>query len=293
MLLEVLTRLAIVVAIMLAISIPVIVGIGQFWDALRGWRPRVRAVAPIAAVLIPVLLLNRFARQGLVNISREYGIRMGGIFWRIEGEFILLFQEIATTPVTQYFSFIYIYAYAFLLIFPVIAYFTLTETRTLRLLLAAYTLNYAIGITLYVLFHAWGPRQYLGFEIEWMLYDFQPSYQHLTREVNHNTNVFPSLHTSLAATVAIFAYRTRREFPLWTPIAIVIAVSVWISTMYLGIHWAIDVIAGLVLAAICVTLADRYVGRWPVYDRIEPVYERFGTPVAARLKRVSDRFGRS
>jgi len=70
-----------------------------------------------------------------------------------------------------------------------------------------------------------------------MLCDTNPEYQYLTREVNTSTNVFPSLHTSLSATVAAFAWQTRSEFPKWLPVAVVLAASVAISTMYLGIHW--------------------------------------------------------
>ncbi|WP_254862206.1 phosphatase PAP2 family protein [Halovivax gelatinilyticus] len=281
MLVSILSRVAVVVAFLLVISVPTIIGIDRLKAALIDWRARVRAAIPIALVLIPVLLINSVSRQELVSFSEEYGVRAGGWFYYVEGEFILVFQEFANTPITQYFSFIYIYAYVFLLVFPVIAYFTLRETKTLRMLLAAYTLNYTIGAILYVAFHAFGPRQYLGVEVEHMLYDFQPAYQTLTSEVNDYTNVFPSLHTSLSATVMIYALRTRAEFPLWAPIASIIAVSVWISTMYLGIHWAIDVVAGLALAVSCVAMADWLIDSGtsarlvePITARVEPLYDR-------------------
>jgi len=108
-----------------------------------------------------------------------------------------------------------------------------------------------------------------------MLYDTNPEYQYLTREVNTSTNVFPSLHTSLSATVAAFAWQTRSEFPKWLPVAVVLAASVAISTMYLGIHWGIDVTAGLLLAALCVTLSHRLVGRWSLEELTEKYGDRF------------------
>ncbi len=277
MLVDILSRMAVIVAVMLLIAVPTIIGVDRFTAAFGEWRAKVRAAFPIALVLVPVLLVNSVTRQRLVTISQEYGLRMGGFFYSVEGGFILLFQSVASTPLTQYFSFIYIYAYAFLLIFPVIAYFTLRDTETLRRLLTAYTLNYTLGAILYVLVHAFGPRQYFGvMEIETMLYDFQPAYQYLTREVNDYTNVFPSLHTSLSATVLLFAIRTRAQFPLWFPVAAIIAVSVWISTMYLGIHWAIDVVAGIALAIACVALADRLVDRWDIARLVDPLADRFG-----------------
>jgi membrane-associated phospholipid phosphatase len=36
--------------------------------------------------------------------------------------------------------------------------------------------------------------------------------------------------------------------------------------MYLGIHWGIDVAAGLAVAALCVSLSDRLVDRWSLSE---------------------------
>jgi membrane-associated phospholipid phosphatase len=59
-------------------------------------------------------------------------------------------------------------------------------------------------------------------------------------------NCFPSLHTSLALTVAIVASRgegRRAAAVLW-----ILAVAVVLSTLHLGIHWLTDIGAGIVLA---------------------------------------------
>ncbi|MFC3957109.1 phosphatase PAP2 family protein [Halovivax cerinus] len=273
MFVSILGRVSLVVTALLVLGIWRVIGFETLHQALRDWRPRIRSVLPVTIALAPVLIVNKLARQSLVTISQEYGLRVGDLFYEIEGGFILVFEVIWSPATTHYFSFIYIYGYAFLLVFPIVMYFTLRDTTTLRRLLGAYALNYAIGVTLYVVFHAFGPRQYLGGEIETMLYQVQPNVQYLTREINHYTNVFPSLHTSLSATVMLFAIESRSEFPAWTPVAIVLAVSVWLSTMYLGIHWAIDVLAGLILAVVCVDLSHRLIGRFDVDRRLESVYD--------------------
>ncbi|MDG5817191.1 phosphatase PAP2 family protein [Natronococcus sp. A-GB7] len=271
---RVLTQVAVVVGLLLAVSIAAFVGRDRLVATAREWRPRIRASAPAFAVLVVVLWLNRVMRQAGPGISERIGLHMTETFYDLEGEFVLVFQSIATGELTAYFSFIYVYGYAFLLIFPGVAYFALSETRTFRRLLTAYSLNYVIGLAFYLLIIAYGPRNVMPEELTvTMLYDNSPEYQHLTREVNRNTNVFPSLHTSLAATVGIFAYETRSSYPYWFPVAAVLAASVAISTMYLGIHWAIDVVAGLVLAGVCVRLSGTLVGRRPI----------------ARLRRYLDR----
>jgi len=276
---EVLTQLALVISILVPVSVVVFIGRERLARTRSEWRSRLRTAGPVIAVLIGVLLINRIARQTAPELSRQIGFRLSGAFYELEGEFILIFQSIQTPETTAYFSTIYVYGYTFLLKFPVIAYFTLSDTRIFRRLLTAYALNYAIGLVLYILVIAYGPRNLMPAELmERMLYDTNPQYQYLTREVNTNTNVFPSLHTSLSATVAAFAWKTRSEFPKWFPIAVVLAASVAISTMYLGIHWGIDVVAGTMLAAACVVLSDRLVGRWSVAELSEQLVDRLPWP---------------
>ena len=262
MLSQVLSRVVLVVALLLVVAVGLLVGRDRVERTVTEWRPRLRSVAPIAAVLAVALLFNRFARETLPSLSWQIGWNATSTFEEIEGEAIVVFQSYATSELTAYFTFIYVYGYVFLLVFPIVAYFALSNTRFLRELLTAYTFNYTLGLVCYVLVIAYGPRNVMPELLDTVLYDTYPQYQHLTREVNRPTNVFPSLHTSLATTVALFAYRTRREYPTWTPIATVLAASVAISTMYLAIHWAIDVVAGVGLAAVSTVLAVRLVGRW-------------------------------
>ncbi|MCU4740057.1 phosphatase PAP2 family protein [Halobacteria archaeon AArc-m2/3/4] len=266
MFVQVLMQIAVVVTVMLVITMGVVVGRRRIRRTVGEYRTRLRAIAPIVVVLATVLLFNGVARQIVPDLSWMIGWNLTWEIYALEGEFILWLQSYATPPVTAYFSFIYIYGYIFMLIFPVVAYFALPDTRPLRELLTAYTLNYTLGLVCYVLVIAYGPRNMMPELVEALLYDTYPRYQHLTRQVNRNTNVFPSLHTSLAVTVGLMAYRTREAYPRWFPIALVLAISVSVSTMYLGIHWAIDVLAGVGLAYVSVALSARLVGRWSLAD---------------------------
>ncbi len=258
----VLVQMTTVVGLLLLAGVGLIVGRYRLVRTGREWRPRVRECAPIAIVLLAALAFNGIARRTVPDVSWMIGWNLTWAFYELEGELVRWIQSFETTSLTAYFSFIYIYGYVFLLVFPVVAYFALPNTRPLRELLAAYTLNYVLGLVVYVLVIAYGPRVMMPELVDGLMYDTYPQYQHLTREVNRNTNVFPSLHTSLATTVAILAYHTRRIYPAWAVLAGILALSVAISTMYLGIHWAIDVVAGVVLAVVSVEGARRLVDRW-------------------------------
>lgn len=258
-----------VTVVVLALTIIGLIGIVGT-ERLQQARPyvidQIRHVFPYLLLLGGVLLINDYLRDFGPTLSWIFGWNITGMIMSIEGSFIATMQSYSHPWLTSYFSYIYIYGYIFLLVFPIAAYLFHTDSRPVRELAIAYTFNYGIGVICYLLFIAFGPRNTLV-DAEGLLYLYWPESQILTSEVNANVNVFPSLHASLSATVAILAFRWRDVYRAWFPIAAFGAASVAVSTMYLGIHWATDVVAGFVLAGICVGLAiwltrpERTVGR--------------------------------
>ena len=259
-LLRVLSTVALVVGGMLLVATFVCIGREQLRKTLRELWPRLRMAAPSILLLGTVLLLNSLTRRITQQLSWLVGFNITGLIFRIEGAFVERIQRFATTELTAYFSFIYVFGYVFLLLFPLIAYLALDRQRRLHELTIAYTANYGIGLLCYLMFVAYGPRN-LDVAQQFM-YDVYPQAKLLTSAVNVNTNVFPSLHSSLSTTVMLFAWRTREAYPRWFAIASVIGTSVIISTMYLGIHWAIDVLGGIGLAYVSYRIGVRYAGRW-------------------------------
>lgn len=255
--LDVAVGLVVVVAGLLSVASVAIVGRTRLEATAKSLRPRLRAAARPLLVLVAVLLVNGFVRDAGVTLSWLVGLNVTSYIFKLEGQFVAVVQSVASPPLTAYFSAVYIYGYAFLLTFPLVAYLTLPDPEPLRETAVAYTVNYGVGLLCYVLFIAYGPRNFMPDLVDPLLYSTWPDAQFLTREVNRNVNVFPSLHSSLSATVAIMAYRTREEFPRWVPVAGVLAASVAVSTMYLGIHWATDVVAGVLLGALSVAVAQR------------------------------------
>ena len=148
------------------------------------------------------------------------------------------------------------------------AYVALPDARPLRRTVVAYAANYLVGVGCYVAFIAYGPRNLIVGDVEGLLFTQYTQYQFLTASINHRTNVFPSLHTSLSVTAALLAWTTREEYPQWPPIAAVLAVSVAISTMYLGIHWATDVVFGAVLGWASVRIGRRFEETPPNLDAV-------------------------
>lgn len=279
-------EVALVVVSMLAAAALVLVGPRRLGRALRGYRWRLAAIAAPIAVLLTVLALRVTTRDLLGWLSRRVvGVYFTGSIFSVEQLVfgtnpVVALQSVQTEALTSYFAFTYVYGYAFLLSFPVVAYFALSEMDDLKTLLVAFTANYAIGLVLYTLVIAYGPRNHDPLLFENLLYDAYPQFRYLTNEVNENTNVFPSLHTSLSMTTLFLAWQTREKYPVWLPICGVVAISVVVSTMYLGIHWFTDVVVGTLLAYVSVEI-----GRWYADSAEDALWRYLREDVAGAIGR--------
>ena len=259
---DVLLELVVVVTTMLVTATLVIVGPRTVVAALRDFRWRLEACLP-AFLALAVVLLLRWSTQDVVKRleRRVIGTNITPYLFDFDRSLfdpVAVLQSFQTEALTSFFAFVYIYGYAFLLLFPFVAYFALEEMDELSSFVFAMTTNYAVGLFCYTLFVAFGPRNFDPLLFEGLLYDAYPQSRNLTNEINQNTNVFPSLHVSLSMTVFFLAWVTREKYPLWVPISGFLAVSVALSTMYLGIHWFSDVVAGVVLAAVSVYVGVNY-----------------------------------
>lgn len=256
-----------VLLLMLTVSLSVVVGPDRLRTAVTELPDRLRMAGRPIGLLVGVLAINSVVRDTGVDLSWIIGTNITEFIYSIEGAVVATIQSLVPGWLTLYFGYVYVYGYAFLLVFPLLAALLTAERQHLRHTAFAYAINYSVGMCCYLLFIAYGPRNYMPALVEPLLFDTLPRFQLLTSEVNANTNVFPSLHTSLSMTVALLAIRDHETFPEWTPVAVFLAVSVVLSTMILGIHWATDVVAGALLATFSVWVVSSnrvasLVGRW-------------------------------
>lgn len=227
---------------------------------------RLRAIAPYVGGLAAILLVNKGLQGYIERVSNTYGFEATATFHAIEGDFVSVFQTLFPEQAGLYFSGVYVVGYVVLLVFPLLLYLFAESLDPLRRLVTAYAINYAVAVVFYAAVYAYGPRNYGADSAEAAsvsepMFDLFPDITLLTAQVNTHTNVFPSLHASLSATVLLLAVATRVELPRWTVFAAFLATNVVISTMYLGIHWLVDVLAGVVLAVVSVYGASVIVAR--------------------------------
>ena len=132
--------------------------------------------------------------------------------------------------------------------------------RTVFLILLCFYLSY-LG---YMLFPALGPRYTMnhlqsvdlrGAFVAGPIQAFLNSIEGVKRDA------FPSGHTAVALVVSGLAYRFHKRF-FYVTLPLVIMLI--ISTVYCRYHYVVDVIGGVILAAITFFIGDKYYGYWEV-----------------------------
>lgn len=245
----------------------------QLRRTARSFRSRLRVVAPHLLLLAVILVINKLSRGLTAELSLIFDLNITSLIYAIEGNLVGTIQSVQQPVLTAYFSFTYLAGYIALLVLPFVIYFIHDELRVVRQTAIAYASNYAIGLACYVAFISFGPRNLIPDVVNQPLYSTYPEAQLLTGQWNANTNVFPSLHASLSVTVALLAIQTRSSHPRWAYLATFGAFSVVFSTVYLGIHWVTDVVAGLLLGWFSVRLASHWVDRKSAEPRFRATQE--------------------
>lgn len=138
------------------------------------------------------------------------------------------------------------------------------DRRALKRVLLTYPVIYAIGLPGYLLLPQLNPYVALGLGDPFSV--ISPSLEAGYYLFTTPDNTLPSLH--VAYTVALTAHLARVYRPgrriLWTLGGLLVA-----SVVYLRVHWLGDVAAGLVVAWVGLTLADRMARRaGPLGDAI-------------------------
>lgn len=142
-------------------------------------------------------------------------------------------------------------------------FFTMADTP------AALALSAVAVVAIRVLTHRWPEALFVAvalvaevsvFLLTTVVVDrARPAVPHL--DVAPPTSSFPSGHTAAAtalyAAVAVVAWRRGASWPVWLLMAVPCAVG--FSRLYRGMHHPSDVVAGAMLGALCVLLADRVV----------------------------------
>lgn len=226
-------------------------------------------VAAALAIVAVNFALTTLDGHFTALVMRLRGEDFTSLIWSVEGNLVAGVQRLAWPPLTWYFGWAYVIVFPALLPWAAIVFDSVGAARRNIPLLIAYAMNYILVLPFYVLFpvrevHSFAPD---GVPVARMLLnDIHPALMQTLRPMSGIDNCFPSFHTSLAVTVALFALRSGRR--TFAATAAVMACSIAFSTLYLGVHWLGDVAAGI-LVGIAAWFLGEFIGRR--YARSLPV----------------------
>ena len=198
-------------------------------------------VTLIGAALFMMYIVNQ------VGISNQKTLYFTDIIYSIEGATVGLFQTFQNPLLTKVMIGIY------LLLYPAIllgTYYVLKHEDVH----VEYVKSFAMAVIISAPIFYFIPVQVSGFYLpstEPILYFYSPMALDLFSSLGEFYAALPSLHTGLAA---LGAFHIRRQDKKLGAYAWFSTFLIMIATFYLGIHWMMDAVIGIVVAYMCYSM---------------------------------------
>ena len=228
--------------------------IGAIGLALRrAWGTRSGRIA-IAAVT-SVIAVNYLEGTWDPAITRWLGWDVTPFVRSIEGDFVGRLQAATPHALIVPLALVYVPGYLAILNAPLVLWTTPTDHRVAGRYALAFVLNYVVALPFFLL----APVREVGWSglstAAPLLDSVWPGITAQLRAGSPLDNCFPSMHVSCAVTTLWYIQAhgpPRLKYLGW-----VIVPAIVVSTMVLGIHWATDVVGGVIVGLGCSAIADR------------------------------------
>jgi membrane-associated phospholipid phosphatase len=209
----------------------------------------------VSVLAIMVLNKNELKIEAWLNVPYD----LTPIFSGWEGTWPVWLQTTFHSDIlTAICAFFYLVVFQSIMIASLAIY---THQQNMRLYYAfciALLLNYFMAVPFY-LFVPVNEVWFVHSQVKFLMLDVFPTFEQDYRSLSGINNCFPSLHTSISVTMALLA--SRSGIRRWSIFAWINACIIIFSIFYLGIHWFTDMIAGVALALLAVTVGLK-VGEW-------------------------------
>lgn len=188
-----------------------------------------------------------------------------------DGSFARVFQ---TSWLTSYMKMVYNTGFVLAVLVPLFrAAMAIDFKKMLKYTLSAHVFQVFIITPFYIVFYL---------QEVWFVHGkLDPLTRHLnpTQTLETTLNCFPSMHTSIAFAMFLLVIRERNKVFKW--VWGFYCLSVIYSTMYLEIHWVIDVFGGLLLGYLTVKLVDFLIAKTEVLfpEKIKNLFFKKDNPV--------------
>ncbi len=209
-------------------------------------------------ILLALLVIALCMKQ--ISIQDKIVMRFGyydytALISAINPDFALIFQKGIYSSLTYLMTFTYIIIYPSAVFFTALILIHYRETLLFKRAALMFSLNYLIAFPFFMLFHVSTTGATLP-GVEPLIYEQFPRICTAITTIDPLDNCFPSLHVAMVFSAFLIMcgtnYRRYRIFIYFAFPATIFAV------LYLGIHWLIDILAGIAIALFTYYLAKSF-----------------------------------
>ena len=233
--------------------------------------------APYLIVIGIVMLVMRLENALDLSLTSAMGLDFTPAIWRFEGDLVGPLQSWmrgwplndVTVPLygkplgDSIFIFVYVTLYALYHVLAIFGFAVAGRTGMVKRLAVAWTLIYAVALPFYLFLpvnEVWTTNldhcpQYGYTEVEGILNTDCGDSGGVVLAIASINNCMPSLHNAFAWTLPLVLLRSGWRRLGWS--VSLFGALITVSTVYLGIHWLVDIVAGLALAWVATTVAVR------------------------------------
>ena len=217
-------------------------------------------------ILIVFSIYN--AKDGLDQIDRLFmastGLDMTPYIWAIEGNLVLWVQQTFENAfLTAALTHFYVSGFMFIC-YVSIFYFAYFDDRWLadRVTLSIAWV-YLLAVPFYLFFNVRVTGDTIP-EMETLAYTLTPEIADWFRRIDPFTNGMPSLHIGIpfAVWLCLTRFDEDRRWNRYRHTLLLYILLTAFAIIYLGIHWFLDIIGGMIVATMAVSLADRTSNSW-------------------------------
>lgn len=222
--------------------------VGRMLRRYRNWIAL--PVGVLAFHALEVNVLDRPARDLVVGLT---GLDFAGLLRGIEGDFVADLGRYHAPWALAFLAWFYLTVHGFFLFAAPFLFALRGEDAAARMAFLAYPLMYALALPWYLFFPADNVTVHYG--LPSALESVYPGSEAFYYRGTSVDNTLPSLHVGVAAVLGALMWSTGRR--RMRAFAVAYAPLVVAAVLYLRIHWLLDCLAGLLLAAIVLPVVVR------------------------------------